>query len=71
MKTSESAKAKKTKPPKKISREKNYQEDPSSQLIHSRFIPDELNEEILQFMSSREVIDEEEEIYPDAKFDFM
>lgn len=71
MKPSQSEKQKKSKAPRKISREKNYQKDPSAQLIHSRFIPDELNEEILLFMNSREIIDEEEEIYPDMKFDFM
>ena len=71
MKPSQSEKQKKSRAPKKISREKIYQKDPSSQLIHSRFIPDELNEEILLFMNSREIIDEEEEIYPDTKFDFM
>jgi len=71
MKQSHSEKKKKSRATRKISREKNYQKDPSAQLIRSRFIPDELNEEIILFVSSREIIDEEEEIYPDTKFDFM
>jgi hypothetical protein len=71
MKTSQSSNNKKSRPARKISREKNYQKDPSAQLIHSRLIPDELNEEILLFMNSREIIDEEEEIYPDSHYDFI
>ncbi len=71
MKASQSSKSKKIKGPRKISRERIYEDDPSVQLIHSKFIPDELNEEILQFHSSREVIDDEEEIYPDTNYDFM
>jgi len=70
MKTSYRAKQKNFKRSRKISRSGKSVKEQSPQIIYNRFIPGELSDEILQLRYREEIIDEEEEIFPDSSYDF-
>jgi len=71
MKTSYRAKQKNFKRSRKISRSRKPDSEESLQLIQPDNISQEINEEILYVSIPREIIDDEEEIFPDTEYDLL